>query len=123
MRRLQHAQRCCVLCCAEPSNCNSFQSDADKAVMCRRSDGILHEVLVKAAALPLARRPTLALVLAALLASFARQAADQAVLATMQSAALIESIILVRVRIRAKAGSGHFRVGVGVRTGSGTCSA
>ncbi len=98
-----------AVCRAEqsPSSELVLQHEADKGVVCRRSDGILHEVLVKAAVLPLAQRPTLALVLAALLASFARQAADQAVLASMESAALIEAIILVRVRSRAGQGQGR----------------
>ncbi len=61
-----------------------------------RSDGILQEALAKALALPLQQRPTLALVLAALLASFSRQAADQAVLAMSESAALLKQLVLVR---------------------------
>ena len=61
----------------------------------RRSDGILQEALAKAAALPLQQRPTLALVLAALLASFSRQAADQAVLATPEAAMLLKALVLV----------------------------
>ncbi len=85
-----------AVCRAEqsPSSELVLQHEADKGVVCRRSDGILHEVLVKAAVLPLAQRPTLALVLAALLAS-------------MESAALIEAIILVRVRSRAGQGQGR----------------
>ena len=64
-------------------------------MLLRRSDDILEEVLAKAAKLPLQQRPTLALVLAALLASFSRLAADQTVLATPESAALLKQLIMV----------------------------
>ena len=61
----------------------------------RRSDNILQEAMAKAAALPLQRRPTLALVLAALLAAFSRKAADQTVLATPESVALLKELVVV----------------------------
>ena len=73
-------------------------------------------MLVKAAVLPLAQRPTLALVLAALLASFSRQAADQAVLATPEAAALLDEVILVRMGTQSM-GRVVLALGSGRRTG------
>ena len=70
------------------------------AALPRRSDRILQETLAKAAALPLRRRPTLALLLAALLAAFSRKAADQTELATPESVALLKELILVSTPVR-----------------------
>ena len=94
---------CCVLILLRSVACAFFKigysaQSAQHVAHRRRSDGILQEALAKAAALPLQQRPTLALVLAALLASFSRQAADQAVLAAPESAALLKELVLVRAQ-------------------------
>lgn len=64
----------------------------------RRTAGVLQEVLAAASQLPLESEPLLSLALAALLAFFSQQAADQVVLSTPESLTVLAELFLVRPR-------------------------